>query len=258
LLLAIMLARRPRVPMPVAVLILAATAFWQFLAPVRDLVQSAGDASTGAAYYKELEAWLSGHGGETARIEVPMTANTWEAAYLAPQFQLARGWLGQLDRTRNDVFYEEGMTHERYRRWLQRNGVRYVALPDAPLHASARRERRLIRDHPAYLEPRWSSGHWRVYEVAEPRPLVQGLAGARADLVAMTTDSFTLAVERPGTFRVLVRSSPFWELSGSRGCVGGHGKWTVVRVPQPGTARVEVSFSMASAWRSASGANDTC
>jgi hypothetical protein len=258
LLLAIMLARRPRVPLPVAVLILGATAFWQFLAPARDLVQSAGDASTGSAYYKELEHWLLAHGGDTARIEVPMTANTWEAAYLAPQFQLARGWLGQLDRTRNDVFYEEGMTHDRYRRWLQRNGVRYVALPDAPLHPSARRERRLIRDDPTYLEPRWSSGNWRVYQVADPRPLVQGLAQARADLVAMTTDSFTLAVERPGTFRVLVRSSPFWELSGQQGCVGRDGKWTTVRVPEPGRTQVEVSFSMASAWRSASGEPDTC
>jgi len=136
--------------------------------------------------------------------------------------------------------------------------VRYVALPDAPLHPSARRERRLIRDHPAYLEPRWSSSHWRVFEVMDPRPLVQGLAGARADLVAITTDSFTLGVERSGTFRVLVRSSPFWELAGQHGCVGRDGKWTTVRVPEPGRTQVEVSFSMASAWRSASGEPDTC
>ncbi|HEX2435975.1 MAG TPA: hypothetical protein VHI76_04910, partial [Solirubrobacterales bacterium] len=42
LLLAIMLSRRPRVPTVVTVLILATAAFWQFLAPVRDLAQSAG------------------------------------------------------------------------------------------------------------------------------------------------------------------------------------------------------------------------
>jgi hypothetical protein len=259
LLLAVMLARRPRVPMALAVVILAASAFWQLLAPARDLLQSAGDASTSASYYEELESWLRVHGGTDARIEVPMTLNTWEATYLAPEFQLARGWLGQLDRDRNAVFYEGRLTDRRYRRWLERNGVRYVALPDAPLQQSARPERRLIRDDPAYLEPRWSSAHWRVYEVADPKPLVQGLDGARGELVSLTPDSFTLRIERPGMFRVLVRGSPFWELAHrGHGCVGRQGKWTTVRLPDPGTARVEVSFSMASAWRSASSEPDAC
>jgi hypothetical protein len=259
LLLAIMLARRPRVPVAVAALILSASVFWQFLEPARDLAQSAGDESTRATYYEGLEEWLRAHRGENARIEVPMTLNTWEATYLAPEFQLARGWLGQLDRGRNSVFYEGRLTHERYRRWLERNGISYVALPDAPLQQSARPERRLIRDEPSYLEPRWSSDHWRVYEVSDPRPLVQGLDGARGELLSLTADSFTVRVERPGRFRVLVRGSPFWEIAHRRdGCVGGQGKWTTVRVPDPGTTRVEVSFSMAGAWRSASGQADTC
>jgi hypothetical protein len=259
LLLAVMLARRPPVPRALAVLILSAAAFWQFLAPARDLVQSAGDASTDAAYYHGLEDWLRDHGGNRARVEVPMTLNTWEATYLAPQFQLARGWLGQLDRGRNDIFYDDRLTQERYRRWLQRNGVRYVALPDAPLQESARAERRLIRSDPRYLEPRWVSHHWRVYEVMDPRPLVHGIYGARAKLASMTTDSFTLQVERPGAFRVLVRGSPFWEMARRHdGCVGNYGKWTLVRTYRPGRVRVEVSFSMASAWRSAARQPDTC
>jgi hypothetical protein len=260
LLLAIMLARRPPVPRALAVLILAGAAFWQFLAPVRDLAQSAGDASTSAAYYQGLEDWLRDHGGKRARVEVPMTLNTWEATYLAPEFQLARGWLGQLDRGRNEVFYDERLTHERYRRWLQRNGVRYVALPDAPLHESARPERRLIRSDPGYLEPRWISEHWRVYEVADPRPLVRDMYGeGAAKVVSLSTDSVTLHVESPGTFKVLVRSSPFWELAHRNdGCVGKQGKWTMVRTYRPGRVHVEVSFSMASAWRSAAGQPDTC
>ena len=101
LLLAILLARRPRVPHAIAVLILATAAFWMFLAPVRDLARSAGDESTRAGYYHGLQDWLRAHGGKEARVEVPTTLNTWEAAYLAPEFQLARGWLGQLDQARN-------------------------------------------------------------------------------------------------------------------------------------------------------------
>jgi hypothetical protein len=257
LLLAILLARRPRVPVVVAVLILATAAFWQFLAPARDLIRSTGDASTRAGYYHGLEDWLGAHGGKQARIEVPTTLNTWEAAYLAPEFQLARGWLGQLDRARNSVFYEDRLTHPRYRRWLERNGVRYVALPDAPLQQAARPERRLIRSEPGYLQPRWSSPHWQVYEVADPRPLVRSEVG-EARLLTLKPESFTLGVERPGTFTVLARPSPYWEINRGKGCIGERGRWTTVSARRRGTVRAEVSFSMDGALRSAARSNETC
>jgi hypothetical protein len=257
LLLAVMLARRPRLPTGVAVLILATAAFWQFLAPVRDLAQSAGDASTRAAYYNGLEDWLRANGGKQARIEVPTTLNTWEAAYLAPEFQLARGWLGQLDRARNGVFYDGRLTHARYRRWLRSNGVRFVALPDAPLQPAARRERRLIRDEPAYLEPRWSSAHWRVYEVADPLPLVRSDYGD-AKLLSLRPDSFTLDVRRPGTFTVLARPSPYWKLDRGDGCIGRDGRWTTVTVRRPGRVKAEVGFSMGGALRSAARSEASC
>jgi len=257
LLLAIMLARRPRVPTVVAVLILATAAFWQFLAPVRDLAQSAGDASTEARYYHGLEDWLRDHGGKQARVEVPTTLNTWEAAYLAPEFQLARGWLGQLDRARNSVFYEGKLTHERYHRWLRRNGVRYVALPDAPLQQDARPERRLIHSEPSYLEPRWSSAHWRVYEVADPRPLVRSDFG-EARLLSLKPESFSMRVERPGRFTVLARPSPYWHVTHGAGCIGERKGWTTVTIPRAGTLEAEIGFSMSGALRSAARSNRTC
>jgi hypothetical protein len=257
LLLAIMLVRRPKVPRVVAVLILATAGFWQFLAPVRDLARSSGDASTEAAYYNGLEDWLRAHGGKQARVEVPTTLNTWEAAYLPPEFQLARGWLGQLDRARNSVFYEDRLTHDRYRGWLERNGVRYVALPDAPLQQDARPERRLINDEPTYFELRWTSAHWRVYEVADPQPLVRSTYG-EGRLLSLKPDSFTMRVTRPGTFTVLARPSPYWEVSRGTGCIGQHGRWTTVNVPRPGIVRAEIGFSMGGALRSAARSNQTC
>jgi hypothetical protein len=257
LLLAILLARRPRVPHAIAVLILATAAFWMFLAPARDLARSAGDESTRAGYYHGLEDWLRAHGGKEARVEVPTTLNTWEAAYLAPEFQLARGWLGQLDRARNSVFYGDRLTKERYGEWLERNGVRYVALPDAPLQESARTEKRLILSQPRYLEPRWSSGHWRVYEVADPLPLVRSEYGD-ARLLSLRPDSFTLHVERPGTFTVLARPSPYWELDRGDSCVGRDGQWTSVTVHRPGRVKAEVGFSMDGALRSAASSDQSC
>jgi hypothetical protein len=224
---------------------------------VRDLAQSAGDASTRAAYYNGLEDWLRANGGKHARIEVPTTLNTWEAAYLAPEFQLARGWLGQLDRARNSVFYDDRLTHERYRAWLRHNGVRYVALPDAPLQPAARRERRLIHDEPAYLEPRWSTAHWRVYEVADPLPLVRSEYG-EARLLSLRPDSFALHVEQPGTFTVLASPSPYWKLSHDDGCVGRDGRWTTVTVRRPGRVKAEVGFSVGGALRSAARADQSC
>ena len=69
---------------------------------------------------------------------MPPTANHWESAYLAPNFELARGWLRQLDTTRDDIFYAEGALNERsYGRWLRSNAIPYVALPDAPLDYSS-------------------------------------------------------------------------------------------------------------------------
>ena len=152
LLLAILLSHRPRVPVVVIALVMLSGIYWQGFSAARELVQSAGDDSTRASYYEPLAGWLHDHGGDRARIEVPTTLNSWESAYLAPDFQLARGWLRQLDRTRSSLFYEGRLTNARYRDWLTRNGVRYVALADAPIHETAAAERRLILREPNYLE----------------------------------------------------------------------------------------------------------
>ena len=117
---------------------------------------------------------------EGVRVEVPPTANHWESAYLAPKFELARGWLRQLDTTRDDIFYDEGeLTAATYGAWLRGNAISYVALPDAPLDYSSAAERRLILSDPSYLDLRWRSPHWRIYAVRDPKPLVAPLGAAR-------------------------------------------------------------------------------
>jgi hypothetical protein len=179
---AVVLAHRPRVPVWFLALFLAGSLYWQLTASVTQVARSVGDPSTDAAYFAPLAGWLRDHGGRAARIEVPPTANHWESAHLAPGFELARGWLRQLDTTREAVFYgERPLTHRAYRAWLRDSAVRYVALPDAPLDYSSVAERRLILSRPPYLERRWSNGEWRVYEVRDPAPLAQPLGGGRGD-----------------------------------------------------------------------------
>ena len=243
LLAAILLSHRPRVNPWLVSLVLVGSLYWQVFPGVRDIAQAGGDPSTSAAYYHPLRQWLRNHGGYHSRIEVPPTFNHWEAAYLAPNFGLARGWLRQLELTRDDIFYDGKLSPVGYERWLQRNGVRYVALPDARLDYSARAERALIMSGPSYLRPRWASAHWRVYEIRDPGPLVVGEGSSRGRLLRLGTDSFAVRVTEPGRFIVRVRYTPFWSVDAGAGCVEKAGDWTALQVPGQGTVRVSIDFT---------------
>jgi hypothetical protein len=260
---AVVLARRPRLSrftVLALALTLAGGLYWQLTASVSQIARSVGDPSTSAAYFQPLAGWLRAHGGQGARIEVPPTANHWEAAYLAPDFELARGWLRQLDTTRDRIFYtdDDRLGERAYRAWLHDNAIRYVALPDAPLDYSSVAERRLILRDPSYLEPRWSDPHWRVYEVRDPAPLVQPLAGGAATVGRVGHDGFVLDVTRPGDFLVRLAFTPYWSIARGQGCLFRHGEWTLARATHPGVFRVTADFSLGRAWNAVTGARKTC
>jgi hypothetical protein len=260
---AVMLARRPRLgAFSVAVLSLAMAGglYWQVTASVSQIARSVGDPSTSREYFQPAAHWLRAHGGTGVRVEVPPTANHWESAYLATQFELARGWLRQLDTTRDDIFYdnESQLTAGAYEHWLHRNAISYVALPDAPLDYSSVAERRLILSAPSYLDLRWSSAHWRIYAVRNPQPLVEPMAGAAAHTLWVGRQSFGLDVTRPGDFLVRVNFTPYWSIARGAGCLLRHGEWTVARASHPGILRVSADFSLGRAWNAVTGAKKTC
>jgi hypothetical protein len=259
---AVMLARRPRLgAFSVAVLALAMAGglYWQVTASVSQIARSVGDPSTSPEYFRPSAHWLRAHGGTGARVEVPPTANHWESAYLANQFELARGWLRQLDTTRDDIFYDENeLTPAAYQHWLNRNAISYVALPDAPLDYSSLAERRVILSAPAYLSLRWSSPHWRIYAVRNPEPLVEPMASAAAHTLWVGRQSFGLDVTRPGDFLVRVNFTPYWSIARGAGCLLRHGEWTIARASHPGILRVSADFSLGRAWNAVTGAKKTC
>jgi len=256
---AVMLAHRPRVSPWFLALFIAGGLYWQLTASVSQLVRAAGDPSTSPAYFQPAARWLHQHGAKAARIEVPPTANHWESAYLANQFDLARGWLRQLDTTRDDIFYDDDMlTAQSYRRWLRQNAISYVALPDAALDYSSVAERRLILSAPAFLDLRWTSPHWRVYAVRDPQPLVEPTGGAEARVLWAGRQSFGLDVTRPGDFLVRVNFTPYWSISRGSGCLLRHGDWTVARASRPGAFHVTADFSVGRAWNAVTGAKKTC
>jgi hypothetical protein len=225
-------------------LLLAGSLWWQCSAAVRDVVSSVGDRSTSSSYYEPLARWLRANGGGLARIEVPFTQSHWETAYLAPEFGLARGWMRQVDRARNQLFYEGHLTHNSYRAWLRRNGVDFVALPDAKADYSAKREHALIASGPSYLRLRATLAHWRVYQVTGTTPIVRSRGPGEARLLSLSPQSFVLNVSKPGRFVVRVRATPFWSIGPGFGCVTRTGPWTLVRADRAGIVRVSIGFSL--------------
>jgi hypothetical protein len=257
---AVVLSRRPRVPVWFLALFLVGSLYWQLTASVAQIARSVGDPATSAAFFEPAARWLREHGGHGLRVEVPPTANHWESAYLAPEFDLARGWLRQLDTTRDDIFYrEEHLTAAAYGAWLRDNAISFVALPEAPLDYSSAAERRLILSQPSYLELRWGSPSWRIYEVRNPRPLVAPLDAGRAETRWVGRQGFALDVTRPGDFLVRVNFTPYWSIGRGQGCMMRRGDWTVVRAHRPGVLRIDADFSLGSAWDAVTGSNQkTC
>ncbi|MGP0052562.1 MAG: hypothetical protein ACLPZR_27495 [Solirubrobacteraceae bacterium] len=213
---------------------------WQ--APVSDLWSTAGDPSTTAAYYQPLLAFLRRQSAAPAppfRIEIPFTRSHWEAWFVASRYPIARGWERQLDIAENPIFYGDRLTAATYDAWLHRNAIRFVALPDAALDDSALREAALIHHGLSYLQLVMRSAHWRVYAVADPTPIVGGIATLRA----LGPDSLTLTARSPGTVVVRVHFSPYWALGQGAGCVAPAGPDTRVTLRRAGTARLVMRFS---------------
>ena len=221
--------------------------YWQANAPVADFAAAASDPSVNSSFYRpllhELRALGVGYGARPARIEVVATADHWEARWLAPHVMLARGWERQLDVYRNGLFYEESepLTAARYRAWLSRNAISYVALPDAPLDYSAKAEARVVRGGVPYLREVWRSARWRLFAVGHATPL----ASAPGVLRAASSDSLTLYAPRAGAYTVRVRFTPYWAVTGGEGCVSrSRGDWTKLTAARAGELHVVIRFSL--------------
>jgi hypothetical protein len=214
--------------------------YWQLYPAVRDVARASGDPSIAAAYHAPLVRYLEGRPG-TFRVEIPFTENHWEAARVAPDVPLARGWERQLDRRYGALFYDGSLNAATYRAWLDEHAVAYVALADVGLDYAARDEARLIEGGLPYLHQVWHDTHWRVFAVRSPVALV---GGAARGPITLTTDGFALDARHRGTAIVRVRHSRWWRVTAGRACVErGPGGMTRLRVLAPGTVRVQARLA---------------
>ncbi|EST39478.1 hypothetical protein N566_01740, partial [Streptomycetaceae bacterium MP113-05] len=147
---------------------LVVTAGFQVGKPAWDVVHTRPEAAW-AHSLAPLMHQLQQADADRGRVEVVPVRSHREASALAPYVNLARGWNRQADAERNPLFYEEGaFTPDRYHDWLRRWAVRYVVLPtsDTP-DVAARKEARLVRSGPRFLDLVWHDANWRLYRVAD-------------------------------------------------------------------------------------------
>ena len=244
LLIALILSRpTPIKHLRIVVLIAGAVACWQLLGPLRETAKGAVDPSTAAVYHQPVIDYFEAQGGEPFRVEVPFTRAHWEAAYLAPHISLARGWSTQLDTKYGALFYRKDtpFSAAEYHRWLSRNAVRYVAVPDAAPDPSSRRELAVIASQPSWLKPLWSSAHWKVYEVTDHQPLLTG----PGELVRLGRDNFTIQAHRAAPMIVRVRWTSFFTVTQGSACLErAKGGWTEVTPVRPGPISIAARFDL--------------
>lgn len=196
------------------------------------------DQSTSVAYYTPLLQFLESHEQPLGRVEIVPTRLHWEVAYAAPDVPLTRGWERQLDTADNPIFYTPGaLTADSYRSWLIDNGVRYVALPDAPLDYAGEAEARLVDAGVPGLDLAWSDPHWRVFDVAGS----PGIADGSARLDQLAGDSAVLTATSPGPVLLRLRFSDRWAVSaGEASLKPAADGWTELDVCSPGEVRLQM------------------
>jgi hypothetical protein len=210
----------------------------------RDGIAGDIDHTTSTAYYAPLLGFLhreaSAPGAVPFRTEIPFTQFHWETYAVGSQFSLARGWERQLDIHDNHIFYGGVLTPATYDRWLHDNAVRFVAISDADPDYSARAEVKLVNRGLPYLRLVFRSRHWRVYQVDDATPIVQG----PATLQTLGPGSLTLRASRPGTVIVHLHFTPYWALARGSGCVAPDGNATRLTLRQGGEVQLVPRFSL--------------
>ncbi len=229
------------------VLVLLATiAFaWQWSADAALSVYDASPTLEAKSYYAPLVSELERRKAADGpfRTEVVPLREHWETRWIPPGLPIARGWERQLDVALNPHLYGDGrLTAAGYRRWLNEQSVRYVALARAPFDKGGRKEAGLLRAGAVPgLRLVWSSPNWRLFAVQDPRPL----ATPPVEVTAISPQTVTLTTPRPATSVLRMRFTPYWALVDGKGCVGrAAGGWTRVQLTEPGRARLAIRFSL--------------
>nr|WP_223838109.1 MFS transporter [Streptomyces venezuelae] len=169
-----------------------------------------------AAWNRELAPLvdqLQKAGADRGRVEVVPASSHRESSAFPSYVNLARGWNRQADLERNPLFYDDTLTADSYREWLDRWAVHYVVLPAGKPDVGGEDEAALVREGLPYLQQVWGDANWQLFKVHEPGQLV----GGSAQVVRAAADRMVIDVKAPGRVLVKVPHSPWLGLVDANG-----------------------------------------
>ena len=206
----ILAARRWR-PFPVCILAMGLAGWWNVGALTTAYAGAATDPGSKASFWQPAISYVQGHLSPDYRVEVVDTVGHWPAMYF-PQagIPLARGWFRQDDFPQNDLLYHP-MTADEYVSWLRSLGIRYVVLSDAPPDFSAAGEASLLQSGRSGLPAVLQTADLTVYRVPGSQSIVTGPGSPK--ISRLEPAGLSLQLDRPGSYRVAVRWSPYWRAS---------------------------------------------
>jgi hypothetical protein len=197
---------KPRI---VAVIVLGLALSWNVSPLVASYASGRSDAAAEASYWAPAIAYLKPRLGASYRVEAVATAGHWEAVYLPRAgIPIARGWFRQDDFPENSVLYGQ-LGPGTYLRWLRNLGTRFVVLTNAAPDYSARAEAALLQTGRSGLQVVLRTPQLTIYAVPSPQPLVTGPGPAR--VLTLSQNAVRLALARPGSYRLAIRYSPYWQ-----------------------------------------------
>ena len=199
-------------------------------------VEERGDPALNVKFYAPLLDQLNARRA-AGPIEVVPTLRRGEAAFVAQVVPIAKGWSRPADTGRNAVFYDGTLNANTYRKWLDDNGISYVAMSQGPYDWSAPDEVALVRGGLPYLHEVWSDRTWTLYAMTNPQPVIS----APGQVIARDAVSLTASLPKPGEYVVRVRWSRY--LTTSNGCMRPtEDGWSMIVIEHPGSAKIEGSF----------------
>ncbi|WP_420706817.1 MFS transporter [Streptomyces sp. NRRL S-237] len=169
-----------------------------------------------AAWSRELAPLvdqLQKAGADRGRVEVVPASSHRESSAFPSYVNLARGWNRQADLERNPLFYDDTLSADSYRAWLERWAVHYVVLPADKPDSGGEDEAKLVRAGLPYLQQVWGDANWQLFKVDGPTDLVAG----PATVVRASADQLVVDVKQPGRVLVRIPHSPWLGLVDAAG-----------------------------------------
>ncbi|MEV6950941.1 MFS transporter [Streptomyces sp. NPDC051183] len=204
LLAALPYARRRSRQWYAVLLAVAGLTTWITVNSVTDIVRT----TPMAAWSRELAPLvdrLQKAGADRGRVEVVPASSHRESSAFPAYVNLARGWNRQADLERNPLFYDDTLTADSYRAWLERWAVHYVVLPADKPDSGGEDEAKLVREGLPYLQQVWGDSNWQLFKVLDPTDLVAG----PASVVRASADQLVIQVREPGRVLVRIPHSPW-------------------------------------------------